>query len=108
MLSNGKVGIYPQEYLDLQKETTVQEILGYDPFVKDDFILPKKWCVKVGDNINFSTFKSPLRFDSILRNNNLINVILNQSLTHILVRNPFFQPTTDFKKIKPNSYNIHW
>lgn len=28
------------------KETTVQEILGYDPFVKDDFVLPKKWCIK--------------------------------------------------------------
>lgn len=28
-------------------ETTVQEILGYDPFVKDDFVLPKKWHVRV-------------------------------------------------------------
>lgn len=29
-------------------ETTVQEILGYDPFVKDDdFVLPEKWCCKI-------------------------------------------------------------
>ena len=29
-------------------ETTVQEILGYDPFVKDDdFVLPEKWYVEV-------------------------------------------------------------
>lgn len=29
-------------------ETTVQEILGYDPFVMDDdFVLPKKWYVEV-------------------------------------------------------------
>ena len=27
-------------------ETTVQEILGYNPFVKDDFVLPEKWCIK--------------------------------------------------------------
>lgn len=27
-------------------ETTVQEILGYDPFVKEGFVLPKKWFVK--------------------------------------------------------------
>ena len=26
-------------------ETTVQEILGYDPFVKE-FVLPEKWCIK--------------------------------------------------------------
>jgi len=31
------------------KETTVQEILGYDPYVKE-FILPEKWCVKVQSN----------------------------------------------------------
>ena len=29
------------------KETTVQEILGYDPFVKDDFVLPENWHVVV-------------------------------------------------------------
>ena len=29
-------------------ETTVQEILGYDPFVRnDDFVLPEKWYVEV-------------------------------------------------------------
>ena len=29
-------------------EATVQEILGYDPFVKDDdFVLPEKWCIKI-------------------------------------------------------------
>lgn len=29
-------------------ETTVQEILGYDPFVRDDdFVLPKNWCCKI-------------------------------------------------------------
>ena len=28
-----------------EKETTVQEILGYDPFVKD-FVLPEKWYIK--------------------------------------------------------------
>ena len=29
-------------------ETTVQEILGYNPFVKDDdFVLPEKWYVEV-------------------------------------------------------------
>lgn len=28
-------------------EITVQEILGYDPFVKDDFVLPEKWHLKV-------------------------------------------------------------
>lgn len=27
-------------------ETTVQEILGYDPFAKEEFVLPKKWCIK--------------------------------------------------------------
>ena len=27
-----------------QTETTVQEILGYDPFVKE-FVLPEKWCI---------------------------------------------------------------
>lgn len=27
------------------KEITVQEILGYDPFVKDNFVLPEKWCI---------------------------------------------------------------
>ena len=31
-------------------ETTVQEILGYDPFVKDDFVLPEKWYIEVGHN----------------------------------------------------------
>lgn len=31
-------------------ETTVQEILGYDPFVRDDdFVLPEKWCCKITD-----------------------------------------------------------
>ena len=28
-------------------EITVQEILGYDPFVKEEFILPEKWVIKV-------------------------------------------------------------
>ena len=32
--------------LDGKTETTVQEILGYDPFVKDDFVLPEKWYIK--------------------------------------------------------------
>lgn len=33
---------------DYFSETTVQEILGYDPFVKDnDFVLPEKWYVEV-------------------------------------------------------------
>ena len=33
---------------DSFSETTVQEILGYDPFVKDnDFVLPEKWCCKI-------------------------------------------------------------
>ena len=31
-------------------ETTVQEILGYDPFVKDEFVLPEKWCIKIQTN----------------------------------------------------------
>ena len=34
------------------KETTVQEILGYDPFVKDDFVLPDKWCIKTTKDKN--------------------------------------------------------
>ena len=35
---------------DSFSETTVQEILGYDPFVKDDdFVLPEKWCCKITD-----------------------------------------------------------
>jgi len=29
------------------EETTVQEILGYDPFVKEEFILPKNWRLKI-------------------------------------------------------------
>jgi hypothetical protein len=29
------------------KETTVQEILGYNPFVKDSFVLPEKWVIKI-------------------------------------------------------------
>jgi hypothetical protein len=32
------------------KETTVQEILGYDPFIKNDFVLPEKWCIKRNDS----------------------------------------------------------
>jgi hypothetical protein len=31
------------------KETTVQEILGYNPF-KDDFVLPEKWFIKTSKN----------------------------------------------------------
>lgn len=34
------------------RETTVQEILGYDPFIKDDFVLPEKWCIKIQSNSN--------------------------------------------------------
>jgi len=30
-------------------ETTVQEILGYDPFVKEEFVLPEKWCIRWRD-----------------------------------------------------------
>lgn len=34
--------------VDFYSETTVQEILGYDPFVKDDdFVLPERWCCKI-------------------------------------------------------------
>ena len=29
------------------EETTVQEILGYDPFVKEEFTLPKNWRLKI-------------------------------------------------------------
>ena len=44
---NGKtVGCYSQNY-ENYKETTVQEILGYDPFVKEEFILPKNWICKM-------------------------------------------------------------
>jgi len=40
---------------DNLSETTVQEILGYDPFVKE-FVLPEKWCVKVTkDNVKTLT-----------------------------------------------------
>lgn len=31
-------------------ETTVQEILGYNPYVKDDFVLPEKLCIKTSEN----------------------------------------------------------
>lgn len=38
--------VYPLRGDNGCKETTVQEILGYDPFVKEEFVLPKKWFVK--------------------------------------------------------------
>jgi len=37
------------ETLKSLNEITVQEILGYDPFVKE-FVLPEKWCIKVESN----------------------------------------------------------
>ena len=44
-------------------ETTVQEILGYDPFVKD-FVLPEKWYVPVTDETakDINIFKSKTRW----------------------------------------------
>ena len=41
-----RVGCYAQNW-ELFKETTVQEILGYDPFVKEEFVLPEKWWIKI-------------------------------------------------------------
>lgn len=44
----------PNQFMDNSEnttETTVQEILGYDPFVKDDFVLPEKWCVKFNKEV---------------------------------------------------------
>ena len=46
---------------DSFSETTVQEILGYDPFVKDDdFVLPEKWYVLVTNETvkDINIFKS--------------------------------------------------
>ena len=44
-------------------ETTVQEILGYDPFVKD-FVLPEKWYVPVTDETakDINIFKSKTKW----------------------------------------------
>ena len=42
---NGKsVGIYSSKHID-NTETTVREVLGYDPYIKE-FVLPEKWCIK--------------------------------------------------------------
>ena len=43
--SEEKFGAYSSKYLEL--ETTVQKILGYDPFVKDNFVLPEKWYIYI-------------------------------------------------------------
>ena len=39
-------GINNNAGLGNYSETTVQEILGYDPFVKEDCIFPEKWYIK--------------------------------------------------------------
>ena len=39
--NNSSFGVYYSK--ENLIETTVQEILGYDPFVKNDFVLPEKW-----------------------------------------------------------------
>lgn len=44
--------VYPLMGSNSCKKTTVQEILGYDPFVKDDFVLPNKWCIKTTKDEN--------------------------------------------------------
>lgn len=49
--SNGNY-VYPLTENNSCKKTTVQEILGYDPFVKDDFVLPDKWCIKTTKDEN--------------------------------------------------------
>lgn len=48
--------VYPLTGNNSCKETTVQEILGYDPFVKDDFVLPNKWCIKHTNNKELHEF----------------------------------------------------
>ena len=51
---SSKFGVYySKEHLI---ETTVQEILGYDPFVKEDFVLPEKWCIKHTNNKELHKF----------------------------------------------------
>lgn len=53
------------------REITVQEILGYNPFVKDGFVLPKKWYLRTTpetDNIlcEWRGCKHSSGYDSIL------------------------------------------
>jgi len=43
---NNRIIQYKNNLPENFTETTVQEILGYDPFVKDDFVLPQKWYIK--------------------------------------------------------------
>jgi len=54
-------------YTSSPSETTVQEILGYDPFVKEDFLLPRNWVCKMTseskDTLN-NYRKNIVRYDS--------------------------------------------
>lgn len=38
---------FPYSHITNEIETTVQDILGYNPFIKDEFILPESWYIKV-------------------------------------------------------------
>ena len=45
-------------------ETTVQEILGYDPFVKDDFVLQSRWYIQLTEENYSSVVKWHKKIDN--------------------------------------------
>lgn len=57
---------------DWLTETTVQEILGYNPFIKDDFVLPEKWFITISDEnksiVNQWKFNQKYNMDLFISN----------------------------------------
>lgn len=83
--------------------TTAQEILGYDPFVKDDFVLPEKWCIKrnrqeINDWLNKNK-QSNTTYSTI--DSNFVHYPTYDGVNHLLlyIQNGYTEITFDqFKK----------